>query len=100
MVSPTDDELFLLKKTVDAVFPLPVDEWQAFSVCWQRVSVGKNQPLTVAGKIEQQLYFVVDGVQRIFYFDETDREATVLFTYAASFGGVIDSLLLQQPSRF
>jgi CRP-like cAMP-binding protein len=39
-------------------------------------------------------------VQRIYHFDEQDREATILFTYAPSFGGVLDSLMLQQPSRY
>jgi len=43
---------------------------------------------------------VVEGVQRVYYFDEKNREATVVFTYAPSFGGVLDALLLQQPSRY
>jgi CRP-like cAMP-binding protein len=46
------------------------------------------------------LYFVVEGVQRVYYFDDQDREATLVFTYAPSFGGVLDALLLQQPSRY
>jgi hypothetical protein len=36
----------------------------------------------------------------MYYFDEQDREATILFTYAPSFGGVLDAGLLQQPSRY
>jgi CRP-like cAMP-binding protein len=43
---------------------------------------------------------VADGVQRIFYLDEQDREATLLFTYAPSFGGIVDALLQQQPSAY
>jgi CRP-like cAMP-binding protein len=46
------------------------------------------------------LYFVVEGVQRVYYFDDQNREATLVFSYAPSFGGVLDSLLLQQPSRY
>lgn len=100
MPAPSNIELYSLKKTVDAVYPLSDDDWTAFSDGWQRLTVGKNQTLTVAGNVEQHLYFVVEGVQRVVYLDEKDREATLVFTYAPSFGGVIDSLLLRQPSRY
>jgi CRP-like cAMP-binding protein len=56
--------------------------------------------LTVAGEKEKYLYFVLEGVQRVYYFDDQNREATVVFTYAPSFGGVIDALMLQDPSRY
>ena len=42
----------------------------------------------------------MEGVQRVYYFDDQNREATLVFTYAPSFGGVLDALLLQQPSRY
>lgn len=100
MHRPSTDELILLKETIDAVYPLSTEDWNALSDCVQRRSLGKGQTLTVAGNVEHNLYFVINGVQRIFYLDEQDREATLLFTYPPSFGGVIDSLLLQQPSRY
>jgi hypothetical protein len=31
------------------------------------------------------LYFVIEGVQRVYYFDDQSREATLVFTYAPSF---------------
>jgi CRP-like cAMP-binding protein len=101
MTKPTAQDFAMLKKTVDAVYQLPDEDWIAFSDCWFKISVGKNQTLTVAGNIEAYLYFVVEGVQRIFFLDDKkDREATLIFTYSPSFGGVIDSLLSQQPSRY
>jgi CRP-like cAMP-binding protein len=42
----------------------------------------------------------LEGVQRAYYVGEDGREATLVFTYAPSFGGVADSFLLQQPSRY
>lgn len=42
---------------------------------------------------------VQEGVQRAFYQDE-NKEATLVFSYAPSFSGVIDSFLLQQPSEY
>ena len=93
-------ELQQLKKVVDAFHPLPEADWQAWSDLWKPVSYKRKQVLTWAGQKEQYLYFVLEGVQRVYYHDEQGREATLVFTYAPSFGGVTDSLLLQQPSRY
>ncbi|RYF81138.1 MAG: Crp/Fnr family transcriptional regulator, partial [Chitinophagaceae bacterium] len=60
----------------------------------------RKQTLTVAGSREQYLYFVVQGVQRVFYLDEQEREATLLFTYAPSFGGIVDAYLQQTISAY
>jgi CRP-like cAMP-binding protein len=100
MPAATESHLTLLKKTTDAVHLLSGEDWPAFADCWQELKVGKKEVLTVPGKMERHLYFVVDGVQRIFYLDDQDREATLIFTYGPSFGGVIDSLLLQQSSKY
>jgi CRP-like cAMP-binding protein len=56
--------------------------------------------LTRVGEREKYLYFVEKGVQRVYYFDDREREATLVFTYPPSFGGVLDSLMLGQPSRY
>ena len=89
-----------LKQAVNAVHPFTAEEWMHFSERWRMRRESRKQTLTVAGNREQHLYFIVDGVQRVFYLDDQEREATLLFTYAPSFGGIVDSLLQQQPSRF
>ncbi|MBO9573027.1 MAG: Crp/Fnr family transcriptional regulator, partial [Chitinophagaceae bacterium] len=53
-----------------------------------------------AGEKEKYLYFVVEGVQRAFYLSDDDKEATIVFTYPASFSGVADSFLTQTPSNY
>ena len=65
-----------------------------------RRSAKRREIITVSGEKEKYLYLVIEGVQRIYYFDDQNREATILFTYAPSFGGVLDSLMLQQPSKY
>ena len=56
--------------------------------------------LVRTGEKEKYLYFVIEGIQRVYYLDDQNREATLVFTYAPSFGGVLDSLMMQQPSRY
>ncbi|MFT2010714.1 Crp/Fnr family transcriptional regulator [Pontibacter sp. 13R65] len=89
-----------LKELVSTICPLPEQEWVAFSSAWKPFSAKRKVLLTAAGEPEHYLYFVAEGVQRVYYFDEQDREATLIFSYAPSFGGVLDSFLLQQPSRY
>ena len=95
-----ENEIGRLKQTVFSVHELPQADWEAFAGAWRPFRIGRKQPITVTGNHEAYLYFVLEGVQRIFWLQEDDREATLLFTYAPSFGGVVDSLLLRQPSRY
>jgi len=94
------DAFALLQKTITAVQPLSEEDWVAFVRPWKLQTLARKQTITVPGDRESHLYFVTEGVQRIFYLDEQEREATLIFTYAPSFGGVIDSLLLGTPSRY
>ncbi len=94
-----ETQLKQLRALVDAVMPLPEADWQEFSALWEPFSAGRKQILTAEGEKEQYLYFVLEGVQRVYYLDEIGREATLVFTYAPSFGGVLDAMLSQQPSR-
>ncbi|GAB3640068.1 Crp/Fnr family transcriptional regulator [Spirosoma arcticum] len=89
-----------LKQLIQAIHPISGPDWDDFSIIWRPVSAERKSLLTVAGEIENYIYFVAEGVQRVYYLDEQDREATLVFSYAPSFGGVVDSLMLQQPSRY
>ncbi len=95
-----EQELATLKKLVNALSPLPEEDWSAFASLWTPFSSKRKEILTCTGETEKYLYFVVEGVQRVYYFDEQNREATLVFSYPPSFGGVLDSLMLQKPSRY
>lgn len=94
------EESLLLKTLATAIQPLNEVEWKAFESIWTPVTASRKEVLTAAEDTEQYLYFVTKGMQRVFYLDDENREATLVFTYAPSFGGVLDSFLLQQPSKY
>lgn len=79
--------------------PLPPQEWEMFCSGWAPFHCKRKEIITRAGEKEKYLYIVVEGVQRITAFEQ-EKEATLLFTYPPSFGGVLDSLLMQQPSSY
>lgn len=89
-----------LKQLVLDIHPLSDKEWTAFSNIWTAFSAKRKEQLTITGEKEKYLYYVIEGIQRVYYFDEQNREATLVFTYAPSFGGVLDSLMMQQPSKY
>jgi CRP-like cAMP-binding protein len=88
-----------LKKMIFALQPLAENEWESFLEGWQTVSYKRKTILTATGETEKYLYFVVDGVQRGFYANG-EKEVTIVFSYPYSFSGIIDSFLLQQPSKY
>src|SRR6478609_1289498 len=89
-----------LKKLVTAIHPFSEVEWTKFSALWKPYEAKRKEQLTIPDQVEKYLYFIVEGVQRVFYFDDQNREATLVFTYPPSFGGVLDSMMLEQPSRY
>lgn len=100
MKKATPSALAMLQAHLQRLGPLPEADWQLTAPLWQQVQVSRKTVLTAAGDTERYLYFVVEGIQRIYYTKNDGRESTLIFTYAPSFSGVFDSMLLQQPSRF
>jgi CRP-like cAMP-binding protein len=89
-----------LQQVVATVHPLTADEWDAFAALWSAYTAKRKEVLTRPGEVEKYVYFVLEGVQHVFYEDEQDHVATIVFTYPPSFGGVLDSMLLQKPSAY
>jgi CRP-like cAMP-binding protein len=95
-----DEAILQLQKFIAPIHPLREEEWDDFASVWQPFSAKRKTVLTAAGDTEKYLYFVTEVVQRAFYQGDEGKEATIVFTYAFSFSGVIDSFLLQTPSRY
>lgn len=94
------DELSALRTLMLNFHPLQEEEMKALLGIWVPLVVKRKVQLSLQGEVEKNLYFVQEGLQRVYYLDSQGREATLVFTYAPSFGGVIDSFLSQTPSRY
>lgn len=95
-----EESLKLLQSAVAVIHPLDEADWDALARIWKPFTARRKEVVTAAGETERYLYFVTEGVQRIYYLDDRNREATLAFTYPPSFGGIIDSLLMEVPSRY
>ena len=94
------DSILQLQTLINNVHPFSALEWNAFAEIWSPIEAKRKEILTLAGEKEKHLFFVCEGIQRIYYLDDESREATIVFTYAPSFGGVLDSFLLQTKSNY
>jgi CRP-like cAMP-binding protein len=95
-----DSQYDQLRKFITTIHPLENSELDKLIGIWQPGTAKRKTMLTTIGDTETNLYFITEGIQRVYYFDEENREATIVFTYPLSFGGVADSFLTQTPSRF
>ncbi len=93
-------QLDSLRELVQGIQTFSEEEWKSLSGLFTEFNAGRKEILTRTGEPERYLYFVTEGIQRVYYLDETGREATIVFTYAPSFGGIIDSMALGTPSKY
>ena len=99
-MKPDPESLEKLRQLTLGISSLPEADWTVFAGLFESFAAGRKVTLTAAGQHEKYLYFVLEGVQRIFLNWEDGREATLVFTYPPSFSGVLDSIMLCTPSRY
>lgn len=99
MISDASHKL-LFKQTVDGIYSLSDEDFDAFFELFKPFSAKRKEILTYSGTVEKNLYYIIDGLQRMYYLDEDGREATILFSYSGNFGGVLDSMMSQRASKF
>ncbi|EON78367.1 cyclic nucleotide binding regulatory protein [Lunatimonas lonarensis] len=55
-----------LKKVTLAIYPLTNEEWLDYLEVWKPYSCKRKTCLTAVGQREDYLYFITEGLQRIF----------------------------------
>ncbi len=66
---------------------------------WTEFEIPKNTIMTWEGDTERYMYFVLEGIQKSYYSNES-KEHIIAFTYRPSFTGIPESFLLQVPSKY
>lgn len=70
----------------------------AFLPLWKEVHFRKNEWITEAGRTEPYFYFVLEGVQAIYFIDRRGEKVILGFSYGGDYSGAYESFLLQEPS--
>lgn len=88
-----------MKEFLRNIHPLPNDILDEYLRCWKPYTTRRKSVITAPGEIEQYLYFVRSGVQKL-YYEDPKRQHILAFSYEPSFSGVIESFFTQTPSRY
>lgn len=94
------DSLKQLTQFVKKYFALSDKSTEEFIALWSPFNALRKEMLTEVGAPEKYLYFITEGVQRIYALNQDGKEATLVFTYAPSFGGVLDAMMTSQKSKY
>ncbi|MBK9452186.1 MAG: cyclic nucleotide-binding domain-containing protein [Bacteroidetes bacterium] len=89
----------MLQTMLQAIHPLEAEAMEALLNGWQEVNFKRNELITQAGKVQRDMLFMVEGLQRSYYIKD-GREFVIAFTYPPSFSGIPESFLTQQPSKY
>lgn len=90
----------LLAQFIAKHFKLSASSIESFVTLWSPFDALRKEILTAVGEEERYLYFTIDGVQRVYALNSEGKEATLVFTYAPSFGGVLDAMMTAQKSKY
>ena len=75
-------------------------EWEDIRSRWILRTFRKNQIILAEGQVEHYFYFILEGVQRLYFLDRKDLEQTLAFGYHPNFSGDLFSLFSRSPSSY
>jgi CRP-like cAMP-binding protein len=84
---------------MNQISPLPQQSFTMMMAMMRRRSYKKGDFILLAGDIQQDLYFIQEGIQMSYYQDESSSAQHVMaFTYPPNACAVPESFLLRRPS--
>ena len=88
-----------LRQRFDALSPQTDDEWLRFLPIVESVAYEKNEFLIQAGQVEQYIYYVVEGMVRLF-LNNDGKDISLDFVFSNDFVSAYSSFLTGQPTAF
>ena len=78
---------------------LPDVVWEDIRSRWHTRHFRRGALLVTPPAVETSLYFVLSGVQRLYYLSPEGNEVVLGFTFEHEFSGVYDSFIQQTPAQ-
>ncbi len=95
------------KKALDALraylhhfVDIPDDEWRFLSLQVATREFAVEEFMLRVGERADQQFFVVEGLARVFYINQDDKELNRAFVVENNFTGSLSAFLAEEPSRF
>lgn len=65
---------------------------------WEEKTYEKKQWITEAGRTESYFFYVLEGVQTVYFINNKGEKVVIGFSYQGDFSGAYESFLMQAPS--
>ena len=95
-----ENKLEKIKKLISNYIEISDEEWIAYAskLCIQQIE--KKQTILNQGEICRDVFFVVDGLLRVFFVDDQLEEKTFHFSFENTFSADYESFLKKTPSNY
>lgn len=88
-----------LKNAFDQIVQFDEHEWSIVQETFEVQRVPSKRLLTSLGKVETNIYFVVEGLMRLYCMNVKDEETTIFIYKENHFASCYQSFLTQTPSE-
>ena len=89
-----------IKKVISNYIEISDEEWYAYSSRLCVKEIQKKEILLNQGDICSDVFFVVDGLLRVFFVDQEGEEKTFHFSFENTFSADYESFLKKIPSNY
>jgi len=87
-----------LRSSFESYVSLTDEVWAEMEPLWKPASFPKNAIITAEGAVESHFYWVIEGVQSLYYPTPGGNDMVLGFTYTGNFSGVYDSFVTRRPA--
>ncbi|MFD2934421.1 Crp/Fnr family transcriptional regulator [Spirosoma flavum] len=88
-----------LRQRLDTLSPQTDDDWRQFTPIVESVTYQKNDFLIQAGQVENHIYYIEEGMVRLFLNDD-GKDISLDFVFSHDFVSAYSSFLTGQPTAF
>ena len=88
-----------IRNFLESMVPMSTSDWQLFSERLKTVSVKKNVKLLETGQVEDHIYFISQGVVRL-YIPRQENDITFGFVFSNEFVTAYDSFITRAPAVY
>lgn len=90
----------LLRQSLEYWHPIPDEQWPDLAAIFSAREFSRSSSLVAADERNDTVFFVTEGLLRIYYLDRDGRERNKAFIEAGGFAGAMSSYSTSMPAPF
>lgn len=93
-------KLETIKKVISNYIEINDEEWSSYSSGFSTQTFKKKEIILAQGDLCREVFFVVEGLLRVFFVDGEGEEKTFHFSFEHTFSADYESFLKKMPSNY